>query len=447
MERKCTEFMSDYVLKAGAASVAVPLGDDCFPNAESIAKYDDVYVRVIILETDKRYGFLTADMPSMLPWAMRHCKALLQEMAGVEPENSWVMCTNALSAPHTWPKGDHEQPDTPRPMGMDNSPQKLQVATRINKAYDLAYHEAISKAVSSMREASIGFGKGTCAININKNIWTVEGWAQGANPEGFVDRTLTVLRINDVSTGDPIAVVFNYSCSNSVAVGPIPEYGGMSKVATGDVMGVASKFIEKKYGNDCTAFFMCGAMGDQVPIFRINYTVVGEDGKRKAMSFGKKGYAIMESLGGVLGNAVVETANAITCDQTAPEIHVGKREYTVGSQDRETNIFKVKPVLKYTFWPDGERHLSIDAMTIGDIALLGLTTEMDGITVANIRNDSPFEKTLVTSFVNGNGKSMPPKESYELLQYGAINSPFVAGSAEVTHDVAIDLLKDMKKAQ
>lgn len=439
--------MSDYVLKAGAASVAVPLGDDCFPNAESIAKYDDVYVRVIILETDKRYGFLTADMPSMLPWAMRHCKALLQEMAGVEPENSWVMCTNALSAPHTWPKGDHEQPDTPRPMGMDNSPQKLQVATRINKAYDLAYHEAISKAVSSMREASIGFGKGTCAININKNIWTVEGWAQGANPEGFVDRTLTVLRINDVSTGDPIAVVFNYSCSNSVAVGPIPEYGGMSKVATGDVMGVASKFIEKKYGNDCTAFFMCGAMGDQVPIFRINYTVVGEDGKRKAMSFGKKGYAIMESLGGVLGNAVVETANAITCDQTAPEIHVGKREYTVGSQDRETNIFKVKPVLKYTFWPDGERHLSIDAMTIGDIALLGLTTEMDGITVANIRNDSPFEKTLVTSFVNGNGKSMPPKESYELLQYGAINSPFVAGSAEVTHDVAIDLLKDMKKAQ
>lgn len=447
MERKCTEFMSDYVLKAGAASVAVPLGDDCFPNAESIAKYDDVYVRVIILETDKRYGFLTADMPSMLPWAMRHCKALLQEMAGVEPENSWVMCTNALSAPHTWPKGDHEQPDTPRPMGMDNSPQKLQVATRINKAYDLAYHEAISKAVSGMREASIGFGKGTCAININKNIWTVEGWAQGANPEGFVDRTLTVLRINDVSTGDPIAVVFNYSCSNSVAVGPIPEYGGMSKVATGDVMGVASKFIEKKYGNDCTAFFMCGAMGDQVPIFRINYTVVGEDGKRKAMSFGKKGYAIMESLGGVLGNAVVETANAITCDQTAPEIHVGKREYTVGSQDRETNIFKVKPVLKYTFWPDGERHLSIDAMTIGDIALLGLTTEMDGITVANIRNDSPFEKTLVTSFVNGNGKSMPPKESYELLQYGAINSPFVAGSAEVTHDVAIDLLKDMKKAQ
>jgi hypothetical protein len=431
-------------LKAGAASIAVPLGDDCFPNAESIAKYDDVYVRVIILETDKRYAFLTADMPSMLPWALRHCKELLKEMAGVEPENSWVMCTNALSAPHTWPKGDHEQPDTPRPMGMDNSPHKLQVATRINAAYDEAYHQAIGKAVASMREASIGFGKGSCAININKNIWTVEGWAQGANPEGFVDRTLTVLRINAVSDGKPIAVVFNYSCSNSVAVGPIPEYGGKSKVATGDVMGVACRYVEEKYGDDCTAFFMCGAMGDQVPIFRINYTVVGEDGKRKMGSFGKKGYTVMETLGGVLGNAVVETANGIVCDQTEPKICVGTRDYTVGSQERETNIFKVKPVLKYKFWPDGERHLTIDAMTIGDIALVGLTTELDGITVAEIRNDSPFEKTLVASFVNGNGKSMPPKESYQLLQYGAINSPFVEGSAERTRDEALELLKAMK---
>lgn len=435
------------VLKAGAASIAVPLGDDCFPNAESIAKYDDVYVRVIILETDKRYAFLTADMPSMLPWAMRHCKELLKELAGVEPENSWVMCTNALSAPHTWPKGDHEQPDTPRPMGMDNSPHKLQVAVRINAAYDEAYHQAIRKAVAGMREASIGFGKGSCAININKNIWTVEGWAQGANPDGFVDRTLTVLRINAVSDGNPIAVVFNYSCSNSVAVGPIPEYGGKSKVATGDVMGVACKYVEEKFGGGCTAFFMCGAMGDQVPIFRINYTVVGEDGKRQMGSFGKKGYIVMETLGGILGNAVVETANAIECGQTEPEIRVAARDYTVGSQEREVNIFKVKPVLKYKFWPDGERRLTVDAMTIGDIALVGLTTELDGVTVAEIRSESPFEKTLVASFVNGNGKSMPPKESYQLLQYGAINSPFVEGSAERTRDVALDLLKDMKNGK
>lgn len=435
-----------YVLKAGAASVAVPLGDDCFPNAESIAKYDDVYVRVIILETDKRYAFLTADMPSMLPWAIRHCKERLKELAGVEPEDSWVMCTNDLSAPHTWPKGDHEQPDTPRPMGMDNSPQKLQVATRINAAYDAAYCQAISRAVSELREASIGFGKGSCAININKNIWTVEGWAQGANPDGFVDRTLTVLRINDVGDGTPIAVVFNYSCSNSVAVGPIPEYGGKSKVATGDVMGVACRYIEEKY-DGCTAFFMCGAQGDQVPIFRINYTIVGEDGKRQMGSFGKKGYTVMETLGGILGNAVVETANNIDCNQTAPEIRLWKRLYTVGIQDREVNIFKVKPVLKYRFWPEGTREMAVDGMIIGDIALVGLKTEMDGITVSEIREGSPFEKTLVTSFVNGNGKSMPPRESYQLLQYAAINSPYVEGTAEQTRDIALDLLKDIKEGK
>ena len=432
-------------LKAGAASVVVPLGEDCFPNAESITKYDDVYTRVIILETDKRYAFMTSDHPSILPWALRHLKALLKEIAGVEEENSWVMVTNDLSAPHTWPKGDHEQPDTPRPLGMDSSPQKLQAATRVNKAYDKAWHEAIEKAVANMREAKIGFGKGECAININKNMWTVEGWAQGANPDLFVDRTLTVLRIDEVATGNPIAVVFNYSCSNSVSVGPIPEYGGKSKVCTGDVMGVASKYVEEKYGNGCTAFFMCGAMGDQVPIFRINATVLGDDGKRFQFSYGKKGYYMMETLGGVLGKAVTDTADAIEEYNDSPEINVDYQEYVVGAQDREINIFIVKPVLEYTFWPMPDRTLHVSGMTIGDIALVGMTTEMDGMSMHVIRNSSPFEKTLVASFVNGNGKSMPREDAYDKLEYAAINSPFAKGSAEKTEEVALELLNRMKR--
>ena len=104
-----------------------------------------------------------------------------------------------------------------------------------------------------------------------------------------------------------------------------------------------------------------------------------------------------------------------------------------------------RPTHEYSFVPDGTKELQIYAMILDDIALVGLIPEMDGITVAEIRERSPFEKTLVASFVNGNGKSMPQAESYELLQYTAINSPFVVGSAEQTRDEAVDLLASLRR--
>lgn len=433
------------VFKAGAASVIVPLGDDCFPNAESIAKHDDVYVRVVIFETDRRYAILSADMPSMLPHDLRFCKDMLEEVAGVAQEDSWVTVTHSYCAPHTWPKGDHEQDDTPRPMPLKNNPHIAQVATRINKANRYAYRKATDEALANMREATVGFGTGTCAVNINKNIPTVNGWWQGASHEGFVDRTLGVMRINGLD-GEPIAILFNYSVQNSVGVGPIAEYGKKGKVASADLIGVASAYVEKEYGGNCTAIVLCGAQSDQVPLFKINYTETDRFGKHRSGSYGAAGYILMEAQGRALGNAILQTSEKIKCEDNAPEIRTAQRTYTCKCQERETDIFNLRPVLSYEFVPDGERELTVDAMIIGDIALIGLLPEMDGITVAEIREGSPYDQTMVAAYVNGNGKSMPQKESYTLLQHSAINSPYVEGSAELTRDVALELLKDMKKS-
>jgi hypothetical protein len=72
---------------------------------------------------------------------------------------------------------------------------------------------------------------------------------------------------------------------------------------------------------------------------------------------------------------------------------------------------------------------------------------MDGITVKEIRDASPYKNTLVAICVNGNAKSMPHKESYTLLHRAALNSPFVPGSAELTRDTAEKLLNDLKNGE
>ena len=427
-------------LKAGAASVVVRLGADCFPNAENVAQHDDLYVRVVILESTFRWAILTADMPSMFPPDLRYCKKMLEEKIGVRPEHSWVTVNHSFSAPHTWPVGGNEQKDTMIPPILHTDQKMIETAERINNAYRNAYNQAAEQALSSLRDASLGFGQSVCMVNVNRNIPTVEGWWQGVNHEGFADHALGVLRINDIA-GAPIAILYNYSVQGSVAAGRITREG---RIASSDLPGAASAYVEAEYEN-CACIFLPAAAGDQVPLYKINYCVTDKNGKMHERSYGMEGYALLKAQGDLLGSAIVNTAERINQWNDAPEMKLLHETYTVKCQERDADMSKLHPTMIYHFKLGGERELTADAFLLGDIALVGLIPELDGLTVDEIRRGSPFEKTMVCTFVNGNGKSMPKKESYRLLQYAALNSPFAIGSAEQTRDVAIQLLERAAK--
>jgi hypothetical protein len=430
------------ILKAGAASVPVRLGADCFPNAECVGQHDDVYVRVVILESNRRVAILSADMPSMFPEDIRYCKALLQELAGVEPEDSWITVSHSFSSPHAWPVDDKDNKDILLPKALKENPSMIEAARNINRAYKDACRAAVEQAAAGMREGSVGFGTGACAVNINRNMHTAEGWWQGVNAEGYADKTLCVLRINDIN-GEPIAILYNYSIQPSSAAGVITSDGG--KLVSSDLVGAASAFIEKEYGGKTTAVFLCGASGDQAPLFKINYMETDRYGKLRSGCLGEKGYILVEEMGRILGGAVVQTAEKINCEDATPEIRTASRNYICRCLKRNPDMSKLRPALSHTFTPDGEREMSVYAMTIGDIALVGMQPEMDGVSISQIREASPYDKTMAVTFVNGNAKSMPQKESYLLFHYTALNSPFAAGSAEHTCEVAVELLKHIKK--
>ena len=428
--------------KAGSAVAVVNLDDFCFPNAESVALYGEICVRVVVFETDRRFAILSADMPSMFDNDLTYCRDLLQEVTGAAPEDVWVTVTHCYSAPHTW---DLEgRPGGGRAPKAMEDPAMRAAQVRINDAFRAAYRQAAEGAVADLREAVAGFGTGSCAINVNRNMYTVDGWWKGTNPDGYTDKHLAVVRIDDLQ-GSPIAILYNYSVQITAGAGPIPDAGG--RVANADISGVASRYIETEFGHDCAAIFLCGAAGDQVPLLLINYCETDKDGKlrEREVSLGMAGFAVVNAQGYMLGNAVAKAAASIKDLRPVSAIQTARRNYICGCQKREGEMRSKRPTHEYSFVPDGTRELPIYAMLLDDIALIGLLPEMDGITMAQIRESSPFEKTLVASFVNGNAKSMPQAESYELLQYTAINSPFVAGSAEQTRDVAVALLNELRR--
>ena len=428
--------------KAGSAVAVVALDDHCFPNAESVALYGEICVRAVVFETDRRYAILSADMPSMFDNDLIYCRALLQEVAGVAPEDAWITVTHCYSAPHTW---DLEgRPGGGRAPKAMEEPAMRAAQVRINDAFRTAYRQAAESAVADLREAVVGFGSGSCAINVNRNMYTVDGWWKGVNHDGYTDRTLSVVRIDDLQ-GNPIAILYNYSVQITAGAGPIPDAGG--RVANADISGMASRYMEQEFGHDCAAIFLCGAAGDQVPLLLINYCETDKDGKLRngEVSLGMAGFAVVDAQGKILGNAAAKVAASIQDLRPVTTVRTARRDYTCGCQKREGEMRSKRPTHAYSFVPDGTKELQVHAMLLDDIALVGLIPEMDGISVAEIRENSPFEKTLVASFVNGNGKSMPQAESYELLQYTAINSPFVAGSAEQTRDEAVALLNELRR--
>lgn len=426
------------IFKAGSAVTVVELDEQCFPNAESVSLHGELCVRVVIFETDRRFAILSADMPSMFDNDLRFCCQLLRDVAGVAEEDAWITVTHCYSAPHTW--------DLDGNPGGGHGPKSLQVPAiraaneRINAAFRAAYRRAVEGALSDLRPAVVGFGTGECAINVNRNMYTRDGWWKGVNHAGYTDKTLSVLRVDDLA-GRTIALLYNYSVQITAGAGPIPDAGG--RVSNADISGVASQYIEREL-DGCAAIFLCGAAGDQVPLLLINYCETDKGGALREGSLGTAGFAVVEAQGILLGGAAVQAAASITCDHPVDTIRTAQTSRAFGCQKREGEMSSKRPTHHYSFVPDGTKELPVHAMLLDDIALVGLLPEMDGITVAQIRESSPFEKTLVASFVNGNAKSMPQAESYELLQYTAINSPFAAGSAEKTRDAAVELLNTLK---
>lgn len=427
-------------LKIGAAHIPVALDEGCFPSTEAVGQHDEIAVRVLIMETDRRYALMSVDTPSMFPPDLAFCRRLLKETADVEPENAFIAATHNFSAPHVWPvEPEHAAEFGYRlPPALRDDAEKRRIAARVNAAFRAAYTAAVRQSAAALRPARVGFGSGSCAVNVNRNMETAEGWWQGVDMDGFADRTLSVLRFDDLA-GEPVALVYNYSVQPSCCAGEIRDGG---RLVSGDLTGYASAYLEREYPG-CTAIFLAGATNDQVPLFKINYFETDRNGVLRSGSLGETGYVLAGEQGRLLGASVLKVARGIAAAEDAPVLRTARSAYVCRRQKRDGSGRLRHPVRAYSFQPDGECTLTAEVMQIGNVAIAALAPELDGRTVAELREASPFAKTMVATFVNGEGKSMPQAAAYRLCQYGLANSPFAEGSAERARDAALGLLRSL----
>jgi hypothetical protein len=380
-----------------------------FDGAKSAIK-DSPMIRVLLLEDKIKVALVALEIAQAPDDQIAYTKEIVGEICGVEPANIWVHTTHQF--------------------GFMHRPSDAAKSAIYDTAMKNAVTEAARQAAATFQPAVMGVGTGVCNVSANKNI-TAPGDIGGGPYYGpgstlETNETMTVLRFESLK-GEPIGFFMSYGVKPSALCTTGKTVG--NRELNSEVSGQASKWMEEKYG--VPAMFCMPAAGDQYPRETAMYYGISEKGEWEVIDIGfEEGIKIVDRLGAEMGADAIGIAETISCDESKAAVGIAATSFKYPNKagDEETVI-------------------PVDAITLGNIAFVGFKQEMDCATEQQIQEASPYDTTLLVSFLNGDGKYMAHKEAYDFNNgigtWESARTAFAVGAAEKFVDVAADLLQDM----
>jgi neutral ceramidase len=407
-------------LLAGAGKSAI---DVAYPVEGFVGEHDRLYARVIVLVAGPaRVAIAVIDLTSVPVALASEFQQTVGRAAGVDPGCVFVCASHTFSAPH--------------PLGDDVGEDMMKLRHSVTDA--LA--RAASLAGNALRAARLGFGRGASRVNVNRDVPTAQGWWLGANEGGVTDQSVAVIRVDDLA-GHPIAVLVNYAVQSSIM--NESQLAGGGKLVTADLAGAAVRRVEEEYGGGTVAMFLIGAAGDQAPYLTANRHTLDKDKNWSRADVHEAGHVLVDLLGERLGSEVVRVSEQAVCDAMAGPLRVVNASVEVQAQTAPPSLRDLRPALSYNFEPAGTESVPISVMQIGSIALVGLQAELSSRTGLDIKERSPFDRTVVMTMVNGGAKYMAEAESYDKITYAAMNSRYAKGTAEFVSANILQVLETL----
>ncbi len=266
---------------------------------------------------------------------------------------------------------------------------------------------AADAAIASMRPATVGIGSSQSYINTNRQAVFHQNdgasvGAQGYNPTGPSDKTLTVIRFTDMS-GKPIAFIVHYAVHNTVMYAN--RFNDEGTGVSGDIGGAVSGYLEAKY-QGAVANWIPGAAGNQNPIISNEYFTPNPDTGKQEIQYMKHANVELLEFYGKTQFADVLTALA-TIDRTSGD---AKISYTTGNASL--------PAYK-----DGDAAVPIQLklLRIGDIALVGTSGELFNSIGVYMQGHSLLEHTLVSNVVRTYNEGVEPLSGYQPDDYALLH--------------------------
>jgi hypothetical protein len=127
------------------------------------------------------------------------------------------------------------------------------------------------QSLDDLKPATLAYAEARCGFAMNRRTPTESGYRNHPNPNGPVDHTVPVLRVEDAEE-NLRAVIFGYTCHNTTM--------GFRKWL-GDYAGYAQQYFEEDHP-DVTAMFMMGCSADQNPYPRSELKYAQQHGRSLA---------------------------------------------------------------------------------------------------------------------------------------------------------------------
>lgn len=162
--------------------------------------------------------------------------------------------------------------------------------------------EAVGKAMAARKPVRIEHGEGKAGFAINRREPTEKGFKIGVNPKGLTDHSVPVLKVTDLRSNKPLAVMFGYACHNTTL-------GADQLKICGDYAGFAQQAIEKA-NPGAVALFVTGCAGDQNPEPRGTLELAKKHGETLAA-------AVTETL----GDKLIPITGALRAVHSEPVLH------------------------------------------------------------------------------------------------------------------------------
>ncbi|MDP3444528.1 MAG: hypothetical protein Q8T08_16845 [Ignavibacteria bacterium] len=286
----------------------------------------------------------------------------------------------------------------------------------------------VKEALSNLKPAKIGVGKGECLMNMSRRAPAASGgyWI-GKNPYAPCDHEVAVLRVDD-ENGHPLSIMINWP-AHAVINWPQP------KLFSGDWPGATAQFVEVAYQNKITVPVSIGASGDINPIYWAPYEgdkLGTEDVGGRAIKI--DGNAITAK---ILGEEVIRVANEIV---TYPSGHISaeQRLLTLPGKKRFSTRMPDQKIEQ-----GDDLQVRLTALKIGNIVFAGFGGEVMTEIGMHLKEQSPYKNTFVITHCNGSSGYLVTDEALKEGGYESGGSSSMPGCEKSMIDNLLEMISEL----
>lgn len=438
-------------LKAGAAAVEItpavgtPMAGYYFERA-SEGVHDPLWARALVMDVDgRKVALVSLDLISTTKDMVDDARAEIEKRTGLKGADVMISATHAHTGPVLASRGERENR-----FGAKN-PLSLKFSEELPKKIA----DAVAKAEAALKPATVAVAKGKePAISFNRRFHMTDGtvgWNPGKlnpkilKPAGTIDPDVFVVYLEGLDAAkSPIATYVNYTVH-------LDNVGGMK--FSSDMPHTIYDLLGRVKGPEMTTVYTSGCCGD---VNHIDVTWAGKQGghdnaARMGTILAAEVFKTYPRLKPSADSGALRVKTAIVPLPLAPitKAEVERANEVVSRIADKKNapsfmeLVKAFQVIDVAARDGKPIEVEVQVITLGDkLAWVSLPGEIFVELGLAIKQDSPFENTIIAELANGAIGYIPSRRAYPQGNYEVVSARCAEGSGEMLVNAALKMLKE-----